>query len=139
MKIKECLSSVGVVYNSKKQILITQRNTEPFYQKWVMPGGKVDQGETPEKAVLREVKEEVGLEGTVGELLAKKEFPLSVSGEIRQYRVYFFEVFLEKEFEIQPNFAEVSDYAWVSRDSYESYDIAPRNKEVLDAIFLKTQ
>ncbi len=37
---------------------------------WTLPGGGVDHGEPPRSAVLRELREECGVEGTVGELVA---------------------------------------------------------------------
>ena len=50
-------------------ILLVQRKFPPSAGSWVLPGGFVDQGERPEEAVLRELKEEAGLDGTNPQLL----------------------------------------------------------------------
>ncbi len=42
-------------------ILLTKRNVPPFKGQWCLPGGHIDDYETAEKAVVREVKEETGL------------------------------------------------------------------------------
>jgi 8-oxo-dGTP diphosphatase len=49
------------IENEKTLFLLVRRNTEPFLDYWSFPGGHVDQFETIEEAVVREVKEEVGL------------------------------------------------------------------------------
>jgi 8-oxo-dGTP diphosphatase len=53
-------ASIGIVIDphDKDQILWVKRRDLPI---WVLPGGGIDSGETPEIAVLREVKEESGL------------------------------------------------------------------------------
>ena len=51
----------GVIYNSKNQILITQRGDEKFYGKWEFPGGKVEGDEDRFSSIKREIQEELGI------------------------------------------------------------------------------
>lgn len=44
------------------KILLIKRRTSPFKGYWALPGGRVDAGETVEQTVVREVREETGLE-----------------------------------------------------------------------------
>lgn len=52
-------ASIGIVFDEKKQLLLVQRRDVPI---WVLPGGGIEPGELPEKALCREVKEEAGIE-----------------------------------------------------------------------------
>lgn len=51
-------SAFAIVINEEGQILLTQRKDVPI---WVLPGGGIDKGETPEAAAIREVLEETGI------------------------------------------------------------------------------
>lgn len=54
---------IGIIFSSdKKNILIIERKDLPI---WVLPGGGIDENETPEKAVIREILEETGLHVTI--------------------------------------------------------------------------
>ena len=90
------------------RVLITQRRgDQPMPLKWEFPGGKMEEGESPEAALRRELGEEIGVEvrvGVVWEVLwhAYPEFdllmlvyPCSASGDE------------------QPRCCEVADLAWV--------------------------
>ncbi len=57
--------AVCAAINSERKILIVRRNQQPGKNKWALPGGFIEANEKPEKACLRELKEETGLEGTL--------------------------------------------------------------------------
>ncbi|PEZ83063.1 8-oxo-dGTP diphosphatase MutT [Bacillus cereus] len=67
--MKKKVSVVGaVIFNEKNEILCALRSPEmslPNY--WEFPGGKINEGETPQDALIREIKEELGCLITVGE------------------------------------------------------------------------
>lgn len=60
---------VGAVVIRDGQVLLVQRAQEPLSGKWTLPGGAVELGETLEEAVVRELREETGLEVRVLELV----------------------------------------------------------------------
>ena len=53
---------VGAIIVCDGKILLEKRKGEPGKGKWSVPGGLVELGETVEEAVIREVKEETGLD-----------------------------------------------------------------------------
>ena len=60
---------VGAIIFRDDRVLLVQRGSEPSYGKWSIPGGLVELGESLQEAVLREVREEVGLEVKVLDLV----------------------------------------------------------------------
>ncbi|MEO5953575.1 MAG: (deoxy)nucleoside triphosphate pyrophosphohydrolase [Chloroflexia bacterium] len=64
----------GVVTHAGK-ILIGQRKRNDWHGlKWEFPGGKIEPGEAPEQALARELREELGIEAHVGEVLQRYQF-----------------------------------------------------------------
>lgn len=53
---------VAAIIIHEKTILATRRNYGEFKDGWEFPGGKIEQGETPEQALKREIKEELEIE-----------------------------------------------------------------------------
>lgn len=62
-------STAALVINEKKEILLVKRGVEPGKGKWALPSGFIENDETPEKACLRELKEETGLRGKIVRLI----------------------------------------------------------------------
>jgi ADP-ribose pyrophosphatase YjhB (NUDIX family) len=68
-------------------MLMIQRGRDPGKGLWSIPGGRVEPGETDDQAVMREVREETGLDVTCGRLLGTVERP-GVAGTIFVIRDY---------------------------------------------------
>lgn len=60
--------------DKKKQIFATARGYGEFKGQWEFPGGKVEAGETPQQALIREIKEELETDIKVGELIDTIEY-----------------------------------------------------------------
>ena len=53
----------------ENKILIVKRNLKPGINRWALPGGFIESGETPETACLRELEEETGIRGKIKRLI----------------------------------------------------------------------
>jgi 8-oxo-dGTP diphosphatase len=60
---------VAAVIREGNAIFATQRGYGEFEGMWEFPGGKIEAGETPEVALMREIREELNVEISVGNLL----------------------------------------------------------------------
>jgi len=60
---------VGAVVLDGDRVLLIKRGHEPLKGQWSLPGGSVETGETLERAIVREVREETGLDVEVGPIV----------------------------------------------------------------------
>ena len=65
---------VAAVIRDGDKIFATQRGYGDFKGGWEFPGGKIEEGETPQEALVREIKEELETEIIVGELIDTIEY-----------------------------------------------------------------
>ena len=65
---------VAAVIRHGNKVFATQRGYGEFEGGWEFPGGKMEPGETPQEALIREIKEELDTEIEVGELIETVEY-----------------------------------------------------------------
>ena len=65
---------VAAVIKKDDKIFATQRGYGEFKDGWEFPGGKIEDGESPEHALIREIKEELDTDINVGELIDTIEY-----------------------------------------------------------------
>lgn len=66
---------VAAIIVKDSEILATQRGYGEFEGGWEFPGGKVEEGETPEQAIVREIHEELNAKIAVKDFLVQVEQP----------------------------------------------------------------
>lgn len=65
---------VAAIILHKNKVFATQRGYGAFKDGWEFPGGKIEPGETPQEALIREIKEELDIEIDVKDFLETVEY-----------------------------------------------------------------
>lgn len=118
---------VAAVIRDRDKIFATQRGYGEFKGGWEFPGGKIEEGETPQEALKREIMEELDTEIEVGELIDTIEydypdFHLSMD---------CFWCELQSEHVV---LNEHEDAKWLSRAQLDSVDWLPADVTLVDKI-----
>jgi 8-oxo-dGTP diphosphatase len=103
-----------------KALLVAQRARPPSLAGlWELPGGKVAAGETDEAALARELKEELGVDVTVGPRLGV-DVALNPTTELRAYRV------TQTGGTLHPN--DHRALRWITADELDDLDWVPADR-----------
>jgi 8-oxo-dGTP diphosphatase len=125
------LVGVGAAVWKNDKILLIQRGASPRKGTWSLPGGLVQLGEDLESAVIREVREETGIEARLrGVALLVDLIDRDREDNVRHHYVVidFAADWVSGEAKAGDDAADV---AWADPDSLDAYKLTP---QVLDAI-----
>ena len=125
MKKKQVV--VGILINPQQQVFIAQRSANGTYPlKWEFPGGKVEEGESFEVALSRELQEELGHEILPPFELFHTNDIIYEDGGSFSVRFYVVRCNLESI-----NSSLWEDMKWEEVKSLHHYDMLEGNKEVV--------
>jgi len=109
------VGSVVIILNERDDLLILRRppRVEWAPNKWALPGGKIEEGESPLAAAIRETSEETNLK-----ISHLKPVGLVTNKVITSYYTRNYVGFVKLDH-------EHDDWAWAPRTEIEKYDLAP--------------
>ena len=111
------------------RIFATQRGYGEFKDFWEFPGGKVEPGETPEEALVREIREELDTEISVGERAARVEYDYP---EFHLSMECFFAEVVSGGLVLKEHEAA----RWLSGEELDSVDWLPADLELIERLRL---
>lgn len=147
-KMKTDLVVAGFIIKGDKVLLIHHNKL----QKWLPFGGHIEENETPDEALIREAKEEVGLEIEILNKKSIKEIDriiieqLAVPFHVDVHDVgnhnhccLFYVCKPKEEKEIKIKKDEISNYKWINKEEIESFQITPYMKQLIKKAFELTE
>ena len=103
--------TVGALIVSKDgRILLTK--SHKWFDKYTLPGGHIEVGETMKEAVIREVKEEVGLDVEVAEMLLMQEAIFAEEFWKRKHFIFFDFLCKSRDQQVKLDGRELQEYVW---------------------------
>lgn len=118
----------GIVIYEDKILIARRAKGEKMEGKWEFPGGKIEKGETPEEALIREFKEELSVDIDVEDFFCESIYKYEF-GAIRllAYRCKS----KNKEFKLSVH----SEINWVEPKDILQYDLAPADIPIGEKIY----
>ncbi len=109
------------------RVLITQRpEGKQLAGLWEFPGGKVEPGETPEEALVRELREEIGVETKIACLA-----PLTFASHTYEAFHLLMPLYVCRRFEGMPRPIEVQAVKWVRPNRLRDYPMPPADAPLI--------
>jgi 8-oxo-dGTP diphosphatase len=123
--------AVGGLVVDRDRILVVQRATEPHKGEWSLPGGLVELGETVKQALVRECREETGLEVRPAEVAAVIDRIVPGADGRPEYHY----VLIDYLCSVRPGELragdDVSDVRWVDRQELVRLHMADFTRELI--------
>jgi len=122
-------SIAGIIFRHGLFLIGHRLNTGEMANRWEFPGGKVDPGETPKEAIVREFYEEMGITVEPGEFLTSVEFAnKNGPSSLLAYRILGIE-------ELPLRLTEHSELRWASLEEIDTLDFVDSDRLLIP--FLK--
>ncbi|GIV55821.1 MAG: hypothetical protein KatS3mg040_0589 [Candidatus Kapaibacterium sp.] len=120
--------AVGVLVEARRVFIGQRRGTARYGGMWEFPGGKIERGESPARALSRELREELGIEIAEPRYLGTVEHRYDDGGT---FRVWYYRV---EQWHGTFNIDLWERVAWVSIEELPSYAMFEANRAILPAL-----
>ncbi|MCF6334482.1 MAG: NUDIX domain-containing protein [Spirochaetales bacterium] len=121
------VSTAGIAVKNGNFLLALRKPGSSIGESWEFPGGKAEDGESPEEALKREFLEELNLEVTVGERICRGYF----TNNAKEYEIYGFSVDLTME---GVKLTEHSSINWFTLEEMESLKMAGSDRQIVESL-----
>lgn len=121
---------VGGVVVHDGRVLLIRRGKEPMRGRWVVPGGTVELGETLQEAVVREVREETGVEVRPLDVMLVFDRIERRDGDV-QYHYVIVDYRCDYVSGEAKAASDAQDAAWVAEHEIDGYDLPDLAKELV--------
>ena len=118
---------VAAIIIENDKVFATQRGYGEFKDGWEFPGGKIEEGETPENALIREIREELDTEISVGEKITCVEYDYP---KFHLSMDCFWAEIVSGDLVLKEHEAA----KWLSREELDSVDWLPADLELIEKI-----
>lgn len=123
-----------IIVKENKVLLLRDPRMEQVI--WELPGGRMNIDEEPREAVTREIREELGVAITVGEVVYMEQF--FQSNEMKRAFVIVYEAALvDENVDFVLLAEEVCEIAWVGKGELMNYELFPAYTRALNCYFEK--
>jgi 8-oxo-dGTP diphosphatase len=130
LKLNPLLVVAAAIINPSGEILVQRRpDGRAHAGLWEFPGGKVDQGESLTTALVRELREELGMEVAQSELS-----PLSFSSQIDRDRELILLLFACRNWKGDQSALHADEIKWVSVDALTDLKMPPADVPLIPAL-----
>ena len=128
MSEHKTIKVVAAIITKDNKIFATQRGYGDFKDGWEFPGGKVEPGEKPKDAIVREIKEELGAD------IKFTGFLTTVEHDYPQFHLSMDCFWAELKDGTEMVLKEHEAAKWLARDELDSVDWLPADVKVVEAI-----
>lgn len=118
---------VAAIIRKDGKIFATQRGYGAYKDYWEFPGGKIEAGETPEQALIREIKEELAT------TIRPERFVMTVEYDYPEFHLSM-DCFICSIVEGEPELLEHESACWLSFDHLSDVDWLPADLFIVDRL-----
>jgi 8-oxo-dGTP diphosphatase len=125
--------AVGILRAEGKVLACQRRRAGAYPLKWEFPGGKIEPGESPTQALRRELREELGVEASIGSEFHRQDwvYPEGSPKRDGSFRVFYF---LVEGFSGTVANQAFEQIRWVTLQELAHLDILEGNRAAVDML-----